>query len=174
MNTTAPQPDPPSPAPDSGADHEDFVRGIDRQFGRAYSLSGLVVIAAVALFAGLAVALFGTETLRMARLWIGVVLVFLVSLFVIRIFVARRAFELLAKIQRYCQDHGLHVEAFRAAHTQNGAYQYFQSVFEVTQRRKPAGGAPTHAVGEADPAETPEIAETPETADQADPREPRP
>lgn len=116
-------------------DDEAFVREIDRQFGRVYSRGGLAILAAIALFCGLAVALFGVETLKMARLWIGLVLVFLVSLFVLRIFVARRALELLAKTQAYCGTHNLDIGALRAEHTKNETYQFFESVFEVAERR---------------------------------------
>jgi|GEM_PF-2521194 len=134
MNSTDTQPEPASVDPADPSD-ENFVYEIDRQFARAYSYGGLAVIAAVLLFAGLAVALFGTETLRMARLWIALVLVFLVGLFVIRIFVVRRAFSLLAKIQSYCLANDLAILPFRDAHTQNGAYQFFASIFEYAERR---------------------------------------
>lgn len=149
MNSTDTPPEPTPAAPPEPVDDSDenFVYEIDRQFARAYSYGGLAVIAAVLLFASLAVALFGTETLRMARLWIALVLVFLVGLFVIRIFVVRRAFSLLAKIQSYCLANDLAILPFRDRHTQNGAYQYFASIFDFAERRNidvQAPGRPEH------------------------------
>lgn len=131
-NSAAHEPDP----TDVAEAEEEFVREVDRQLGRVYSRSGLAVIAAIALFAGLSVTLFGPETLKMARLWIGLVLVFLLSLFVVRILVVRRALDLLAKIQTYCLANDLQINALRAEHTKNGAYKFFESVFEVAERRK--------------------------------------
>lgn len=158
----------PEPAPPDAAD-EDFVYQIDRQFARAYSYGGLAVIAAVLLFAGLAVAIFGTETLRMARLWIGLVLVFLVGLFVIRIFVARRALELLAKVQSYCLANDRAILSFRDAHTQNGAFQFFASIFEYAERRSIALEPKARAVAE-EPRSAEENSENP-SEDAVEPSE---
>ena len=68
-------------------------------------------------------------------------LVFLVGLFVLRVFVARRALRLLAEIEQYCARHQLGVQEVRRRFTRNETYPFFDSIFEVAERRGISIGA---------------------------------
>lgn len=140
-------------APDHGApDHEAFVERMNTAFGATYSMGGLAIAVGLMLFVGLSVAFFGFAALVSPLLWVLTLLVFLVSFFVLRIFVVRRAFALMDEVQAYCTKNALDLHALRAEFTRAGAYSFFESIFQVLERRDALAGAaaPTQPLPDAD------------------------
>jgi Flp pilus assembly protein TadB len=113
--------------------HRGFVREMNKAFASVYGYGGAAVIALVA--AGVALAAnFGV--LGSPLVWIGAVTLFLVALFVLRIFVRRRAQRMLERIRQYCSVNDLSSDEFRQRFGGEGLYPYFESIFEVVERRQ--------------------------------------
>lgn len=133
---------------------KDFVRRVNGSFAAVYSLGGLAILICLVLYSGLNLYFVGFSALASASFWVGAVLLFLVGLFVLRIFVARRAFSLLAEIKAYCAEHQLDLGRFRAEFTDGDTFPFFESVFTVTERRL--------KLAEGGDAEAPNTTESPE------------
>lgn len=112
--------------------HRGFVREMNSAFATVYGVGGVGVIATT-LAVVLAAYQFGQ--LGSPLVWIAAVVVFLVSLFVLRIIVRRRALGLLEKIGQYCQVNDLTVDQLRERYASDKLYPYFASIFEVIERR---------------------------------------
>jgi hypothetical protein len=113
--------------------HRGFVREMNQGFSSVYGYGGAVMVAVIA--GGLVVAAkFGL--LGSPLVWIAAVVLFLVGLFVLRIVVGRRARRMYERIDQYCAINEVPIEEFRERYSGEGLYPYFESIFEVLERRQ--------------------------------------
>ncbi|MFP4600465.1 MAG: hypothetical protein ACLFVJ_19580 [Persicimonas sp.] len=112
-------------------EHRGFVREMNSAFSSVYGYGGGAVLAALA-----AVVVAGWQFGRLGSplLWIAAVVIFLGSLFVLKIFVRRRAERLLERIRQYSEVNDISPEILRERYGQEGLYPYFDSIFEVVER----------------------------------------
>lgn len=113
--------------------HRGFVREMNSGFATVYGYGGAAVLAATAGIVAVAAAL---DALGSPLTWIGAVVAFLVGLFVLRIFVRRKAERLLARLHQYCEVNEVTVDSLRQRYAGDGLYPYFESIFEVVERRQ--------------------------------------
>lgn len=160
----APWTDAPEAHDHEAHDHEAFVERMNAAFAATYSRAGLGVLVALTLFVGLGVTFFGLTALTAPLTWVLGLLVFLVATFVARIFVVRRAYELMAALSAYGAQHAVELHALRARYARAGAYTYFESIFQVLERRDalPDGAtAPADSRPESGGASATDASETP-------------
>ena len=114
-------------------DHRPFVRELDRKFSTVYGVGGAAVLGS-----GLAVIGFAwwRNLLGEPNIWALAVTVVLVSLFVLRLFVRRRAERYLSSIREYCRANDVDPQQLREHFDEGERYPYFQSVFETVERRE--------------------------------------
>ncbi len=113
--------------------HRGFVREMNSSFGTVYGYGGAAVLAATAAVVALGATF---DKLGSPLIWIGAVLSFLGGLFVLRIFVHRKAKRMLDRLRQYCEVNDLSVDELRQRYTGEGLYPYFESIFEVVERRQ--------------------------------------
>jgi hypothetical protein len=121
-------------ATDEQADaHRGFVREMNKSFSSVYGYGGMAVIAASA-----AVPLVGWQlgVLGSPVTWSLAVVALLVGLFVVRIFVRRRAQRLRDRIRKYCEINDISAEALRERFGEDSLYPFFASIFKVVERRE--------------------------------------
>ena len=116
-------------------EHRAFVREMNNAFSSVYGYGGAAVMA----IAG-SVLLVGWNLgqLTTPLIWLIAVSTFLVGLFVLRIFVRRRAKSLRERIRQYCDINDLSVDELRERWADDEAYPYFEAIFEVVERRENA------------------------------------
>lgn len=125
-----------SPQRDESEDleaHRSFVREMNSAFGTVYGYGGAAVLLVVA---GLLVVGWRLGQLTSPLLWLGTVVIFLASLFVLRMIVRRRAERLLERIRQYCEVNDLTVQQLREHFEREDTYPYFDSIFEIVERRR--------------------------------------
>ncbi|QDG52946.1 hypothetical protein FIV42_20020 [Persicimonas caeni] len=113
--------------------HRGFVREMNRGFATVYGYGGAAVLAVTAAVVGVAATF---DALGSPLTWIGAVVAFLLGLFVLRIFVSRKAHRMLDRMRQYCEVNEVTVDELRARYTGEGLYPYFESIFEVVERRQ--------------------------------------
>lgn len=123
----------PSTSEASDDAHRGFVREMNRGFATVYGYGGAAVLAVMA---AVVVVAASVDALGSPLTWIGTVVGFLLSLFVLRIFVSRRAHRLVERMHQYCQINDISVDDLRQRYAGEGLYPYFESIFEVVERRQ--------------------------------------
>lgn len=113
--------------------HRQFVREMNSNFATVYGYGGAAVLAVAA---SVLLVAWNLGVLWTPLPWIGAVTAFLVGLFVLRLFVRRRAQKLLDNIRQYCEINDLTVEELRERFADDELYPYFESIFEVVERRR--------------------------------------
>lgn len=113
--------------------HRPFVREFDRKFASVYGFGGaaVVIISAMVPLIGWSLSALGSPIT-----WSLCVTVFLISVFVLRIFVRRRAERYRRAIGDYCDVNDIDVERLREAYVDEDIYRYFESIFETIERRE--------------------------------------
>lgn len=117
--------------------HRSFVREMNGAFGTVYGYGGAVVLALT-----VATPLVGWQfgALKSPLLWLATVLVFLGSLFALRLVVRRRAERLVGRVRQYCEVNDVSADALRDHYADEETYPYFNSMFEVVERRRQRAG----------------------------------
>ncbi|MGM0558867.1 MAG: hypothetical protein ACQEVA_20940 [Myxococcota bacterium] len=113
--------------------HRPFVRELNRDFASVYGFGGaavLLVTAAVPLVGWFLSALASPIT------WSVCVTVLLVSIFVLRAFVRRRARRYRTAIDDYCRVNEIDAQRLREAYIDENMYPYFEAIFETIERRE--------------------------------------
>lgn len=113
--------------------HRGFVREMNRGFATVYGYGGAAVLVVTAAVVAVAATF---DALGSPLTWIGAVVCFLLGLFVLRIFVSRRAHRMLERMHHYCEVNDISVGELRKRYTGEGLYPYFESIFEVVERRQ--------------------------------------
>jgi FtsH-binding integral membrane protein len=129
----SPPQQPPQASSHDAEAHRGFVREMNSAFSLVYGYGGAVVLV---LAAGVLLVAWNLGLLWTPAPWVLAVTVFLVGLFVLRIFVRRRANHLLDSIRQYCEINDLTVEQLRSRYADEALYPYFDSIFEVVERRR--------------------------------------
>ena len=120
-------------AGENGEEHRAFVREMNDKFSVVYGYGGAAVMAVAGsvLLIGWNLGLLWTPLI-----WILAVTAFLVGLFVLRLFVRRRAKRLADQVRQYCEINEITVDQLRERWGDQHRYPYFTAIFEVIERRR--------------------------------------
>ena len=114
-------------------EHRPFVRELDRKFSSVYGFGGAAVLGcagAVLLFA------WWRGLLWEPTIWALTLTVGLVALFVLRLFVRRRAKHYLTSVRDYCRANEMEPAELREYFDGGERYPYFEAIFETIERRR--------------------------------------